>query len=168
MDFFEIIAQRQSVRKYQLKAVEAEKLNKIVDSANRAPSAGNFQAYEIYVVRGGVQRKALAAATFEQDFIAQAPLLLVFCMNPARCEYTPAETFAMEDASIACTFSMLAATAVGLATCWIGAFDAEKAARVVGCKQGVSPMAILAIGYAAEAPERTTRRAVNDLVHTVS
>jgi nitroreductase len=115
----------------------------------------------------GDRRQALAAATFGQDFVAQAPVSLVFCMHPARCEYQPAETYALEDASIACTYAMLAATAMGLSSCWVGAFTAEPVARVIGCPAGIVPMAILPIGYADEEPERTTRRELNEIVHVV-
>ena len=167
MEFFEVISRRQSVRKYTPQEVEEHKLAKVLDAANGSPSAGNFQSYEIYVVRGEQQGKALAAATFEQDFVAEGPLSLVFCMNPARCEYKPPEVYAMQDASIACTVAMLTATALGLASCWVGALNAEKTAAVIGCKSGVVPVAILSIGYANETPERTTRRAIGDLVHFV-
>ena len=166
MRFFEVVEERQSIRKFQGRDIAPEKLQAILEAANRAPSAGNFQSYEIYVVTGD-RRKALAAATFEQHFVAQAPISLVFCINPARCEYQPAETYALEDASIACTFAMLAVTAMGLASCWVGAFTAEPVAQVIGSPAGITPIAILSIGYADEEPERTTRRELNELVHWV-
>lgn len=109
----------------------------------------------------------MAAATLEQAFIEGAPVSLVFCTNPARCEYTPAEIYALEDAAIACTFAMLAATALGLSSCWIGAFDPKKVAEVIQCPRGVVPISILPIAYADENPERTTRRAIPDLAHVV-
>jgi nitroreductase len=167
MDFFEVVEKRQSVRKYATRPIEPEKLNRILEAANRAPSAGNFQSFEIYVVQGEDQIKALTAVTFGQDFVAQAPLSIVFCTNPSRCEYQPAETFALEDATIACTFAMMAVTALGLSSCWVGAFVPAKVAEVVGCKQNVMPMAILSIGYAAEEPERTSRRQLSDLVQFI-
>jgi len=165
MDFFEVVEKRQSVRKYAARAVEPGQLNRILEAANRAPSAGNFQSYEIYVVSGEERRKALAAATFEQDFVAQAPVLLVFCTNPARCEYATREVCALEDASIACTFAMMAATALGLSSCWVGAFRPDAVAGVLGCPAGIVPAAILTIAYPDEQPERTTRREIRDLVH---
>jgi nitroreductase len=167
MNIFEVIEKRQSVRRYEARAIEPEKLKRILQAANRAPSAGNFQAYEIYVVEGEARRQQLTSATFGQDFVGQAPVSLVFCMNPSRCEYAPPETYALEDASIACTFAMLAATALGLSTCWVGAFKAEAVASVLQCPAGVVPMAILAVGYAAEEPERTPRRDLGELTHQV-
>ena len=165
MDFFALIHARQSVRAYQPRPVEAEKIAALLEASNRAPSAGNFQAFEIYVTTDAKQIEKLTAATFDQKFMRGAPLCLVFCMNAARCEYQPAELFALQDTSIACTFAMLAATELGLSSCWVGAFIPEKLAQAVGIPEGHKPVAVLAIGYAAETPERTTRRKIEELVH---
>ncbi len=165
MEFQEAVRARQSVRVYADRMVEEAKLTAILEAANRAPSAGNFQAYEIYVVRGQAKRQALMESTFDQKFVGQAPVSLVFCTHAGRCEYPSPETWALEDATIACTFAMLAATDLGLATCWVGAFSPDLATKVIGAPEGVTPMAILPIGYAGETPERTSRRALRELVH---
>jgi nitroreductase len=164
MDFFELIHARQSVRVYQPKPVEEEKLQAILKAVKSAPSAGNYQAFEVYIVTG--ERCAtLSAATFGQDFVAKAPLSLVFAMNPSRCQYQPPELFAMQDTSIACTFAMLAVTELGLGGCWVGAFVPEKLSQALALPAGVTPVAVLSIGYAAETPERTSRRLVEELAH---
>jgi nitroreductase len=165
MEFSNLIYARQSVRAYQPTPVPEEKLQALLEAANRAPSAGNFQAFEVYVVREAKHRQALAAATYEQDFVQHAPLSLVFCMHPARCQYQPAELYALQDTTIACTFAMLKATDLGLVSCWIGAFSAEKLAQALALPENVKAVAILAIGYAAETPERTSRRKLEDVVH---
>jgi len=168
MDFFEVIEHRQSVRKYLPRPVEETKLQQILKAVNGAPSAGNFQAYEVYVVRGQERTQALAGMTFDQKFIAEAPVALVFCTHAARCQYEGIQDImAMQDASVACTFAMLALEALGLATCWVGAFVPAKVAAHLGIPDGQVPMAILPIGYANETPERTTRRELSDLVHEV-
>ena len=165
MEFFELIQKRQSVRKWQDHPVERTKLNCILEAINRAPSAGNFQSYEVYVVKSAERRKALAAATYDQGFVASAPVMLVFCSHPALCEYPGAETYALEDTSIACTFAMLAVTAVGLGAVWIGAFDPKAIAEAMKLPAGEIPVAILPIGHPAEVPERTSRRDIEDFVH---
>jgi len=165
MEFREVVRARQSVRVYADRVVEEAKLMAILEAVNRAPSAGNFQAYEIYVVRREAKRQALMESTFDQKFVGQAPVSLVFCTHAGRCEYPNPETWALEDATIACTFATLAATDLGLATCWVGAFNPEAAAKVIGAPEGVMPMAILPIGYAGETPEWTSRRALRELVH---
>ena len=164
MDFFELIQKRQSIRKWQARAVQKEKLNCILEAINRAPSAGNFQAYEVYVIESAERRKQVAEATWDQAYIANAPVLLAFCSHPARCEYGP-EPYPLEDTSIACTFAMLAVTALGLGSVWIGAFDPKKVATAMAVPAGQIPVSILAVGYPDEVPERTTRRELSDLVH---
>ncbi len=165
MEFFDLIQKRQSIRKWHQKPVERTKLNCILEAINRAPSAGNFQSYEIYVVKSAERRKAIAAATWDQGFIADAPVMLVFCSHPARCDYPGAETYALEDTTIACTFAMLAVTALGLGAVWIGAFDPKAIAEAMKLPHEEIPIALLPMGYAAETPERTTRRGIEDFVH---
>jgi nitroreductase len=167
MEFFETVERRQSIRAFSATAVPEEKLNAILEATNRAPSAGNYQSFEVYLVQGEQKRTALTAATFGQGFVVQAPVSLVFCANPARCQYQPPDLYALEDATIACTFAMLAATAVGLSTCWIGAFNPEAVADVIGAPKSQTPVAILPIAYPAETPERTPRRELADLITRV-
>lgn len=171
MDFFEVVKERHSIRAFLNKPVEEEKLQQILKTANASPSAGNLQAYEIYLVRQRQQRLALARAALSQDFIAAAPVVLVFCANPARSSIKYGERgarrYTIQDAAVACTFAMLAATALGLATTWVGAYDDDAVRRVIGVSEDLIPVAILPVGYAAETPERTGRRRLDKLVHEV-
>jgi nitroreductase len=93
----------------------------------------------------------------------------VFCTNAARSAdrygKRAEHLYAVQDATIACTFAMLAATAQGLATVWVGAFDPDAVSKVVGAPPGIAPVAILPIGRAGETPEAPGRRGLEDLVH---
>ncbi len=146
----------------------AEKLAQILAAANIAPSAGNLQGYEIYQITEEKKRKALARAALGQFFVADAPVVLVFCANQARSAAKYRERgvrlYATQDATIACTFAMLAATALGLGTVWVGAFDDDAVKRVLDCGD-LLPVAILPVGHPAEAPEAAPRRSLTDLVH---
>ncbi|HEX8925169.1 MAG TPA: nitroreductase family protein, partial [Terriglobales bacterium] len=152
MEFRELVERRQSVRVYRRGDVDLEKLTEILEVTNRAPSAGNFQAYEIYVVPQA-KLDELQAATFDQKFVAEADLALVICTHAARCEYPNPEQWSMQDASIATTFAMLAIADLGLATCWVGAFSPGDVAEVIQAPEGVVPMAILPISAPGEQPE---------------
>jgi len=167
MDLFEVIQKRQSVRAYQPRALEPGKLDAILAAVQQAPSAGNLQGYQVWVVRAEAVKKRLARAALGQDFLAQAPVVLVFCAQADRSgKYGKrgAELYCLQDATIAVAYAQLAATALGVATCWIGAFDEAEAARGLELPTGLRPIAMLPIGYAAETPARTPRRALTDLV----
>ena len=167
MDFFSVVQGRRSVRAYAQRAVEEDKLRRVLETVNQAPSAGDLQAYEIVVVSDSDAKAALARAAHGQDFIFEAPLVLVFCANAERSsgQYgrRGADLYCIQDATIAAAYAQLAAVALGLSTVWVGAFDESAVARVVG---GLKPVCIMPVGYRAEDPNATPRRPVEDLVHS--
>jgi len=169
MKFFDVVKKRRSIRSFMPSPIADDELRRILEAANAAPSAGNLQSYEIYVVREKRRRESLARAAHEQLFVAGAPVSLVFCTHAARSAERYGKLaerlYSVQDATIACTFAMLAATAQGLATVWVGAFEPDTVRRVVGAPPGVVPVAILPIGRAADVPETPGRRELTDLVH---
>lgn len=171
MDFFEVIRTRQSIRAFQDQPVEPEKLQQILETINRAPSAGNLQGYEVYLVTNRACLQAMTKAAVGQDFIEQAPLALVFCAHPARSarRYGQRGTtlYCVQDATIACAYAQLAVTALGLATVWVGAFDDDNVRQAIGVGNDLRPVSILPIGYAAETPEHRSRRALVELVQRI-
>lgn len=168
MDFFDVITGRHSVRMFQDKEVEEEKIKKILETANFAPSAGDIQAYEIVVVKDKKQKADLCRAALGQAPIENAPIVLVFCANPRRSAMKygkrGSDLYCIQDATIACAYAQLAVTALGLGCVWIGAFDPRIVASVIGAKEEI-PIAILPIGYPSEKPSPTPRRDLDDLVH---
>ena len=169
MELFETLKERYSVRAYKDKPVPEEALRAILQAANDAPSAGNLQPFEIIVVRDAEKRRTLARTCHEQWFIAEAPMVLVFYTNPDRNrkEYGQLgeDFFAVQDATIAVAYAQLAATALGLGTCWIGAFHEPTVRELTGAPDRWRLMAILPIGYPADTPKPRERRALKDLVH---
>jgi len=169
MHFFDVVEKRRSVRVFTGASVEAGKLEAVLATATLAPSAGDLQAYRIVVIDDAVTKKALAAAALDQDFVAEAALVLVFCADPGRSEtrygQRGASLYCIQDATIAACYAQLAAAAQGLASCWVGAFDEARVAAVLCAPPGLRPVMLMPIGYAAEAPERPHRRALEALVH---
>jgi nitroreductase len=169
MEFSKLIQKRRSVRAFTSQEVEVEKIEKILEASNSAPSAGNLQAYEIFVVRKPSLRVELAKASLNQEFIAEAPVNLVFCTHSERSEgrylQRGARLYALQDATIACTFAMLAAVDMGLACVWVGAFDEEAVHRLIEAPMNIRPISILPIGYADGSPSISSRRQLNDIVH---
>jgi len=171
MEFARLIEERRSTRGYQDRPVEQEKLEKVLQASNRAPSAGDLQAYSIVVVRDADAREALARAAVDQQFVAQAPLVLVFLAEPARSSkkygHRGESLYAVQDATIACAYAQLAAHDLGLAACWVGAFRKREVQEVVGATEEQVAVALLPIGYAAESPSITPRRSLSEMVREV-
>jgi len=171
MEFFEVINARQSIRAYQDQPIDPAAIQQILAAINRAPSAGNLQGYEVYLVTNRAVIQSLARSTNGQDFIAQVPLALVFCAHPARSAQRYRERgmtlYCVQDATIACAYAQLAVTALGLASVWVGAFDEDAVRQAINVGHDLRPVAFLPIGYAAEAPEHRSRRALMELVHRI-
>lgn len=169
MNFFEVLRKRRSVRKFKQQTIPEDKLKLIYESINSAPSAGNLQAYEVFVVKDKVKLKQLAEAAFGQEFIAEAPVALVFCANPARSRWRYGlrgeKLYCLQDATIACAYAQLSATALGLGSVWVGAFNEDEVRKIIGIGGNLIPVAILPIGYPDETPEPTPRREMDDLIH---
>ncbi len=171
MDFFKLVEERRSMRKYQFKPVEEEKLARILEAANRAPSAGNLQGYEIFVVRKKEHRDALVKAAYEQEFLAEAPVVLVFCADAPRSAEKYGERgatlYSVQDATIACAYAQLAAKSLGLDTVWVGAFDEQAVAGIIHIEPALRPIIMLPVGYAGKETQPRPRRPLKDLVREV-
>lgn len=168
MDFFDVVKQRKSVRVFREKSVENEKIQKIMEAVALAPSAGGLQAYEVVAVREEKRRSDLARAAMSQDFISEAPVVFVLCANTSRAASRYGERgkiYSLQDATIAGAYLQLSASALGLASCWVGAFDPLKVSGIISAPEDIHPVAIIPVGYAGEDPGRTPRRSSKDIFH---
>jgi nitroreductase len=170
-DFHAFLAGRSSVRAFMGEPVAEEDLAFILKCTGTAPSAGNLEAWDVVVVTEEETREALAGVAFDQEHIRQAPLILAVCSNYVRSMSRYGERgilFALEDATIACTYMMLGARARGLDSCWTGAFDDEGVREVLDLPQHLRPVALLAVGKGKEPVQSPSRMAVGEHVHRES
>lgn len=167
-DFFRVISTRRSTRKFAKTKIEDWKIDKILAAADTAPSAGNFQGFEVYYIKNKNAKEALVEAANKQPFV-NAPLVLVFCMNPDRVKMDfPPETlskFSIQDATLAAAYSQLAASALGLSSIWVGMIDEDKVKKILGTN--LKPSSILCIGYPASRKPPKSRRKLKDLIHVL-
>lgn len=168
MQLFEVIDRRHSIRAYRATPVERPKIEAIVAAARLAPSAGDLQAYVILIAEKSETRARLAEAALGQTFIAKAPVVLVFLADTRRSEMKYGERgatlFSIQDATIAAAYAQLAAAAQDLGSCWVGAFDEARVATLLGAPAHLRPIALMPIGYPAEAPAHPARRPVSELI----
>ena len=167
-DIFAVMAKRRSTRRFQDTPVEDHKIQKLVAAADTAPTAGNFQGFEIFHIKDAAKKEALVAACNNQKYV-NAPVVLVFCKNPGRVKFDfPEETlkkFAIQDAMLAAAYSQLAAQALGLSSIWIGMLDEQMVMDIIGTD--LVPSSILCIGYPQKQKYPKARRNLSDLIHVV-
>lgn len=160
MEVFEAIKTRRSIRQFSDKDVSRELIEKILDAGLAAPSAGNLQARDFFVTADRDMKEKLANAAFDQMFIARAPFVIVVCSNLERIKpYGPrGETlYCIQDASASVQNMLLTIHSLGLASCWIGAFDEKKASRVLELPKHLRPVAMLPIGYPGKLAQSARR-----------
>jgi len=167
MDFWQVIESRHSIRRFGREDVSPEMVERILQAAIKAPSAGNCQPWHFFVVRNPEVKRGLARAAYGQGFVAEAPVVIVVCAEPARSAarygQRGSRLYCLQDTAAATEHILLAATALGLGACWVGAFDETAAANVLNLPTGLRPVAIIPIGHPAERPYRTSRRALKEV-----
>ncbi len=169
MDVFEAIRERRSIRSFRPDPIPEQHVQKILEAACLAPSAGNCQPWEFVLVRHPERKRALADAALGQEFIAEAPLVIVVCANVSRSAWRYGERgkklYCIQDTAAAVQNILLAAHALGYGACWVGAFLDEEVARVINAPENVRPVAIIPIGKPAERPARPRRLPLSQVCH---
>jgi len=167
-DLYRIFATRRSTRKFAKTKVEDWMVDKILAAADSAPTAGNFQGFKVFYIKNKKTKEALVEAANNQPYV-NAPVVLVFCMDPSRVkmDFPPKilEKFAIQDATLAAAFSLLAASGLGLSSIWIGMIDEEKVKSILGTD--LRPSSILCIGYPEKRRPPKTRRNLKELIQVV-
>ncbi|MEM2317941.1 MAG: nitroreductase family protein [Candidatus Bathyarchaeia archaeon] len=168
MDFFEVIERRRSIRKFKPNPIPKEDLKKILDAGRLAPSGGNRQPWQFIVVKDLKTKKDLAAAANNQMFIADADTVVVTLGDPRESGRLPYKLSATriphrQDPMIAVEHMVLAATALGYGTCWIGAFNEQEVKKVLKIPEDLEVIALLPIGVPNEAPAPKPRKAFSEI-----
>jgi len=166
-ELFRVMATRRSTRNFDTSlVVEQWKVDKILAAADTAPTAGNFQGFEVFYVKNKEIKMRLVEAANNQPYV-NAPVVLVFCMDPSRVKLNfPPEIlskFSLQDATLAAAYSQLAASALGLSSIWIGMINEEKVMQILDTQ--LKPSSILCIGYPHHKRPPKSRRKLKDLIH---
>jgi nitroreductase len=165
---FNVMLNRRSQRKFDSKAVEDNKLEMIFAASDTAPTAGGFQGFEIFHVKNSQVKQMLVEAANGQPYV-NAPVVLVFCMNPSRVKmnFSPEiiRKFSTQDATLAAAYAQLAAHALGLSTVWIGMFNEDKVMQALGTD--LVPSSILCIGYPVRMLQPKPKRSIVELIHEI-
>lgn len=171
MEVFEAIKKRRSIRKFDpTKEVTDEQIEKLLEAARWAPSAGNLQSWFFVVVRDNKIKERFVSEAWVQELILEAPVVIVICSNPKQNTWRYGERgkrYSIQDTAIAAQNIWLAATEIGLGTCFLAAFDENKVAQILNLEKELYPIAIMPIGYPAESPEPPPRRSIKEISRRV-
>ena len=154
MDFLELAKNRYSCRKYDSRPVEAEKLELILEAGRVAPSAANFQPWYFYVIREA-DNLAKIHQVYHREWFRSAPVVIVICGDHnAAWKRSDGKDHCDIDVAIATDHMTLQAAELGLATCWICNFDAEKTSELLMLPGHMEPAVILPLGYPLDQESR--------------
>ena len=151
------IATRTSVRDYEARPVEKEKIEKMLRAAMAAPTAMNKQPWHFVVVDQRNVLDALAGANPYAKMLKKAPLAIVVCGNTDKMIEGGGRDFWIQDASAATENLLLAAHAMGLGAVWTGAYPSEERcisiSKVLSLSDNLIPLTMIVVGYPAEHPQ---------------
>lgn len=150
MEFYDVIKTRRSVRSFQKKTIPDDVLERILEAARIAPSGDNRQPWRFVVVEDKQTIKKIARACYHQDFVANAPVVLVCCSIKCSSGYEPwLDEAGRRDTVIATDHLILAARNEGIATCWVGAIHDKEVGKIVNVPDDVDVVMVVPMGYPA-------------------
>ncbi|MGE5225047.1 MAG: nitroreductase family protein [Omnitrophica WOR_2 bacterium] len=166
MEFLEIIEKRYSVRAYKSDPVEDAKLQMVLNAARIAPTAANRQPFRLVVIHTAGKETALKRI-YHREWFVSAPIIICVCAleNEAWIRGYDGKNYVDLDVAIVMDHMILAATDLGLGTCWIAAFDPSAACQYLGLPKDVAPVVLTPLGYPASLPKPKERKPLSELVH---
>jgi nitroreductase len=160
----EAIEKRRSIRKYEDRELEQDKLRRVLEAGRLAPSASNIQEWKYVVVRDKELKRKLAAAARGQGFVGNASAVIVGCAARTDRVMSGGQQAYPIDLAISMDHMTLAAVEEGLGTCWIGAFSEPEVKKILGIPEEVRVVCLLPVGYPAEEPGPRPRKDFEECV----
>lgn len=164
MEFNELIRKRYSVRSYKPDPIRDEELMRVLEAARLAPTADNRQPFRLIVIHTKGKEEELKQI-YNRDWFVQAPIVICACGLPSEGWVSrKGKSYTDVDVAIVMDHLILAATDVGLGTCWIAAFDVDAAKRILNLPDSVEPILFTPLGYPADQPTPKRRKSLEELV----
>lgn len=168
MELDKAIEQRFSVKSFTSKHIDFGIISKLLDSAIKAPSAGNLQDWRFVVVTDPVKKSHLGKACRDQSWVGQASAVIVVCSdltNLQRFYNDRAEIYGIEDCSAATQNILLKATDLGVNSTWISAFDEDEVARILRTPDHFKIVSVVPLGYSEEKGYEKKRNELNTVTY---
>jgi len=169
METLSAIKNRRSIRAFKPIKIPEPLLYEVLEAAQWAPCAGNLQNTRLIIVTDPANKREIVKAALNQDFIAQAPVVIIVCSetDTVKRAYKErgAKLYAIQNTAAAIQNMLLAAHDRGLAACWVGAFTEARLRKVFDIPDNVEIHAIIPIGYANEWPRAPPKVSITDLLY---
>jgi nitroreductase len=164
MDIFEAIKTRRSIRKYQDRPVEEEKLKAVLESVQMAPSWANMQCWRLVVVKDRAKKERMSELSYMESYyatkehksnparkaLAAAPVVIVLCADPAESGSVRGQSYYLADTGLAAENLMLAARGLGLGTVFVGIFDEDEVRTLLNIPSTIRIVGLFPLGYPVE------------------
>lgn len=166
-EVLKIIKERRSIRSFQKKDIPEEIINKLIEAIIWAPSAGNLQSRKFYFIKDDQIKRDIAYAALNQNFIAEAPLVVVGCTDSrisTRYGDRGVNLYAIQDVACSIMNMMLVACENGLGTVWVGAFKESAIHEILNLPRNLRPVAIIPVGYPSRIPSAPERVSIKEAI----
>jgi nitroreductase len=172
MELVSAIKDRRSIRTFKKQDIPQETINKLIEAALLAPSAGNAQSWAFVLVKEQATKQALSKAALGQRWVAEASVVFVVCADEKRAKESYGDRgktlYCIQDTAAATQNILLTACSLGLGACWVGAFREDEVRKIVKAPQEMRPVAMIPVGYPSESPPARSRRSASEVVFSES
>ena len=161
--FMSLIEKRRSIRRFTGRQVESEKIDILLEAALRSPSSRGFNPWRFVVVTDKAIKSKVAGTTNRPEVFEKASAIIAACSNSdyvMRC----GQAIGPIDVAIALEHISLQAADLGLGTCWIGSFDAEKVRRILAIPEDVAIIELMTVGYPTDTKPEPKREPIEKIV----
>lgn len=172
MEFEQVIRKRRMIREFDpYKQIPEKIIRKLLRNAHRAPSAGHTQVQEFVIVTDPTTKKKLRRVAVDQEYVEEAPTLIVVCSNTSRSEkrygIRGREFYSIIDGAFSSMLVLLTAVDERIGAGFVGAFEDDKVSEILKLPRDVRPIGIITLGYPKETEpvEGLGRLPIDDLVH---
>ena len=172
MDLLEVIKKRRSIRTFKKQELPQDTVEKLIEAARWAPSAGNVQPCEFVIASSQKTKQELSKAAFGQKDLEEASVVIVVCADEKRAAQSYGARgktlYCIQDTAAAIQNILLTAYSLGLGSCWTGAFKEDEIKKVINAPKEMRPVAMIPVGYPNEAPAARSRRPLSEIMHKES
>ncbi|GLI53587.1 nitroreductase family protein [Thermodesulfovibrio yellowstonii] len=170
-EVLKVVKERRSIRSFLKKDITEDLVKKLIEALIWAPSAGNLQARKFYFIKNKEIKIKLAQASLSQMFIADAPLVIIGCIDKEKIYSRYGERgvnlYAIQDVACSITNAMLVAHENGLGTVWVGAFREEEVSKILELPKHLRPVVIMPVGYPGYVPSTPSRVSIHEAIEFI-